>query len=931
MNPVVLVNGILELNCTVFTNSGLNASMLFWEKNGTRLMEDSMIPAGERTLLFKKNITSVEEEGTYTCRSIDSRDISHSSLVVEYDAVRDVTNFSCILYKSRDEFTCTWELGLYHHPAYLNVTARVSMDNGSSWKFCQSNVKGKCTWTSDDGAINSVSKIVILKVENRKYGVIKSFRKDYITRHISNKLTDVDLNTSIVVCGLVPASTYNVKVQIKPLKGLYYSDVTQKLFTTCSREPSKGPSVHSSGYSTDICHDWTSRRKVTVYWKGIPRKYQNGKLTGYTISFQNNTVHLDSERLTGEIEIPCKNSSMLSIKGCNKDGCSLESKILIPPYTDVILPSKVIVEHRNTSCVDVTWFHRGGQVAVDIVWCKRKSGSLQCQGEINFMRLNGTYNFTSISSENIKSEFDDVIFGVAIINIKKISGGIKWQDACSYQKNLEPKKVTGVRLLPDAPENSLVISWSPVLCDASDINNVYVHSYEIIFCRLDSLNHCNGEKKSVEISATSYTQYTLKNLHPNVIHGIWVRAKSLTKVGPISDMVSGIPVNNDLTSGAVVGIIIAGGFVLVVMLAGGVCILRNVRSKLGLGETFPIHMPDLESEKSCEKFLNSPAPYYGNKSQNYISDQTKGCQESSHVESDQYKGRVLKCLTGNLLDNCAQSKGTVFPLIDFRSEKDIEKENDNELDKRNDYDKMSEILDRRSPESCMINLKRKQMSDVIPPGYAKVVSPCLHEAEISVEPRSIKNEESLNDQPNNDESYVTNEPSHWNDESTSKHDAEHQRGSSLFSSLTQSLTSDGNKGISANLTSTTTNNVLGDSNTNLIGESFQKTISSADFNSDDYISNDFLTNVDVHSAPTIDKISIIDINSSAFSQHVASNICDKAEMCPDYVYNDTQPDNATGVKLLIINYGVSQNNSDSENTTGSMEYVSYSGALEGDL
>ena len=84
MNPLVLVNGSLDLNCTVFSDSGMNVSMLFWEDySGTRVPENSMIPVGERTLLFKKNITSVEEEGMYSCKSIDGRDISHSSLVVE--------------------------------------------------------------------------------------------------------------------------------------------------------------------------------------------------------------------------------------------------------------------------------------------------------------------------------------------------------------------------------------------------------------------------------------------------------------------------------------------------------------------------------------------------------------------------------------------------------------------------------------------------------------------------------------------------------------------------------------------------------------------------------------------------------------------------------------------------------------------------------
>jgi hypothetical protein len=64
---------MLELNCTVFKDSNLNASMIFWEDyNDTRIPESNVISDGDRTLLFRKNITSVTEEGTYKCRKVDN-------------------------------------------------------------------------------------------------------------------------------------------------------------------------------------------------------------------------------------------------------------------------------------------------------------------------------------------------------------------------------------------------------------------------------------------------------------------------------------------------------------------------------------------------------------------------------------------------------------------------------------------------------------------------------------------------------------------------------------------------------------------------------------------------------------------------------------------------------------------------------------------
>ncbi|XP_061182462.1 uncharacterized protein LOC133190791 [Saccostrea echinata] len=340
------------------------------------------------------------------------------------------------------------------------------------------------------------------------------------------------------------------------------------------------------------------------------------------------------------------------------------------------------------------------------------------------------------------------------------------------------------------------------------------------------------------------------------------------------------------------------------MLAGGVCILRNVRSKLGLGETFPIHLPDLESEKSWEKFVTTPASYTDTKSANCISNQTKYAKgsvvssNSPYTESDQCtsKERLLKCLIENLPDQCPQANNTVLPLIDFPSRNDIDKENDNDINQENDNAKIPEMLKSSDPTLSMSKIyekenKRKMSREFLPPGYAKVLSPCLHDINrspidigistrdspsdsnkifqeivssdennigqnevhhnicskadihnISVNPQRSTDEESLNDQTINDECYVTNDASHWVNESklsvTNRNNVEHQRRSYLPSDLTQSMTSALEKGISSSLKNNMTNTGLRDVNTNVIDDSYQKTSTPA-LNGDDYIKNDF--------------------------------------------------------------------------------------------
>lgn len=89
MNPHATVNGTLELNCTVFEDSGLNASHLFWiVANSSRAPAETMTASGERTLLLRKNITSINEEGTYICRRNDETDyiksiVSTSHFLIE--------------------------------------------------------------------------------------------------------------------------------------------------------------------------------------------------------------------------------------------------------------------------------------------------------------------------------------------------------------------------------------------------------------------------------------------------------------------------------------------------------------------------------------------------------------------------------------------------------------------------------------------------------------------------------------------------------------------------------------------------------------------------------------------------------------------------------------------------------------------------------
>lgn len=53
-----------------------------------------------------------------------------------------------------------------------------------------------------------------------------------------------------------------------------------------------------------------------------------------------------------------------------------------------------------------------------------------------------------------------------------------------------------------------------------------------------------GTESSVSVLASANTQYMIQNLEPEKEYGIWVKASSLTREGPRSEIVTGRPTNN---------------------------------------------------------------------------------------------------------------------------------------------------------------------------------------------------------------------------------------------------------------------------------------------------------------------------------------------------------------------------------------------------
>nr|XP_022315374.1 uncharacterized protein LOC111119468 isoform X2 [Crassostrea virginica] len=692
-DPTVLVNEILELNCTVYKHSRFNVSMLYWKiPTGQSASEKHLFPLNEHTLQYRHNVTSVKEEGLYHCKAIDGNSteiIDSEHVLIEYEAIRNVTNTICILYEKRDEFSCYWELGKYHHPLSLKIKASVSMDNNDqnlipcpllniSSDPKDRSLRVQCTWTPRNGPIHSAIKIVVIDIWNQRFDVpSKRFSRYYETREITKyeltdsinvthqpgctcvhiswsrplgllnistlltlqsewtttpKVFEVIHNTKHSECNLVPASNYVIHVQVKPTKGQFYSDKKSQSFLTCSIAPAMAVPVFSSGWTSSECHD-SGLRDITVYWKKIPRKFQNGQLTKYILTSGDIYEEINTNSFSADLSMPCNENIYINISACNTEGCSPNSTLAIPYQDDLLAPKTLIVEQMNTSAIELTWFSVKDQAGVDIVWCEAKSTTFTCQDEITVMNINVDGNNVVLQQSAINRALSNVIFGVALFDVRNRSSGIRWQDYCKYWKDIEPKKIMDVTLLSDPPENSLIVSWSPVKCDTTTDKNAYIHSYKVIYCRLNSQNDCKGEGISTRVLASGLPQHIIQKLDPDNNYGIWVQASSLSKDGPKSAMLIGRPTNNDLSSDTLVGITAASLFVFILVLSGIVFILRNMKRKLGFDEQFPIHIPSIKSKDAYSNGVATDDGYIS-LSQKSVDDSTENVELYHTADGD---------------------------------------------------------------------------------------------------------------------------------------------------------------------------------------------------------------------------------------------------------------------------------------------------------
>ncbi|XP_050411266.1 uncharacterized protein LOC126825610 isoform X2 [Patella vulgata] len=203
-------------------------------------------------------------------------------------------------------------------------------------------------------------------------------------------------------------NNYNISIKWKPVNGTKWSKVTSRLQQTDVCVPSLAPVAFKGGYSV------TQKNKIAVYWKKIPKLYENGPDLEYEISRIQDKEPVEKKIVNGSKVSVLLNGSQqeneVLIVARNKKGSSHEkSSIKIPNQHSVkSRPSSLKFEPLNATHHRLSWTYSSlsSHDEFHFFWCygiyRQSHNWVECKQEI--------YNQTvRNSSSTLSSSFYDIL------------------------------------------------------------------------------------------------------------------------------------------------------------------------------------------------------------------------------------------------------------------------------------------------------------------------------------------------------------------------------------------------------------------------------------------------------------------------------------------------------------------------------------------
>lgn len=301
------------------------------------------------------------------------------------------------------------------------------------------------------------------------------------------------------------------------------------LLPTTTRRPDNPPSVDVGSFNIGRGGD------IHIYWKHIPKCYQNA--VNYTYIVTSNNKQFEDPNETNQHEaiyikerVNLMKDTTFTIRSQNAVGMSKEAKtIVIPGESRRLDGPKKIKKILSNGSYYLSWSppvqHQIEITSYTVFWCVAKSElENKCEGSIDFVRRlpSETYfEFTSNLSVN---------FAVSA-NSRDSTSGMVWAKCTTVNSN-EIGKIRTI-WIPRLTSSEIEVEWKLDCMDSG-----IVAGYQLEYCPYkepQTLDCVEPEKKINITGRLDYPKHTLEGLTPYTQYKIIIRMFSNSTMGPPSD------------------------------------------------------------------------------------------------------------------------------------------------------------------------------------------------------------------------------------------------------------------------------------------------------------------------------------------------------------------------------------------------------------
>jgi cytokine receptor domeless len=298
---------------------------------------------------------------------------------------------------------------------------------------------------------------------------------------------------------------------------------------TRMRRPDNPPAIDKGSFNIGPGGD------VYIYWKHLPKCYQNGGEYGYTVSSSDLKNDAPNELLPHlaiytKDRINLMKDTTITIRNHNQEGVSKNVSMLTIPGNERKLdgPTKIKKILSNGS-YQLSWSppdsHRDTITSYTVFWCVSKSElPNSCEGSINFERRSPFQTYFNFESNQT------VNFAVSA-NSETSTSGMIWA-RCTTANSNEIGKIKTI-WIPRLASKEIEVEWK-LECTDSGI----VAGYQLEYCPSEKPRtlECKETAKKINITGgLDNPKHTLTNLSPYTTYKIIIRMFSNSTMGPASD------------------------------------------------------------------------------------------------------------------------------------------------------------------------------------------------------------------------------------------------------------------------------------------------------------------------------------------------------------------------------------------------------------